>query len=166
MKSKIVIISLIILLIISISIGLFTHIKANKEIKRLNTYIEVLEEEDDLEQQQYKEEKQKEEEKKKEEEAANCGGKINATYEGKYQGTNMKEETTITLKDDGTYTKSIKESEYQEGTYEIVNGNISFEYSPSGAPSNVKTKYSYKISDNCNEITIRNDNFSYVVYKK
>ena len=165
MKNKTIIITLIILLIISISIGMFAYLKANKEIKRLNTYIEVLEEEDDLEQQKYKEEKQKEEEKRQEEEKASCGGKMNATFEGIYQG-NMKEETTITLKDDGTYTKSIKESEYQEGTYEIVNGIISFEYSPSGAPSNVKTKYSYKISEDCNEITIRNDNFSYTAYKK
>lgn len=163
MKNKKIIISLIILIVIALSIGIFLYIRSNN-IQKQNEELEL------QEQKEYKENKVKEKEEKEEqvqeEKEVSCSGNINGTYIGKYSDNSINEEVTITLKDDGTYEKSIKEGEYQKGTYSIANNNISFEFVPSGAPQDVKSNYSYKISNDCSEITVRNSTFSYVAYRR
>ncbi len=164
-KKKIIIIIIVILLIISI-LGTVFYIKNKNDKKRLKEEIEEMERIDREEQKEFEEEKKKEKEQVVEEKKEECSNTINATFKGDYNGGSFKEETTIVLKEDGSYEKSITEGEYQKGTYSISDGSILFEYIPSGAPPSAKSTYSYKISDDCSKITISNSNFSYTVNRK
>ncbi len=163
MNNKKVIIILSVILLLLVSIGTALYINNRKEITKLN---EEIEKEEGI---IHKEEKEDESEPVKEyepEATETCSERVNASYTGKYSNNNYQEEMTITLKDNGTYEKAIKEGELQKGTYKITNNNITFEFVPSGAPGDAKTSYSYKMSSDCNEITVRNSNFSYTLIKE
>jgi hypothetical protein len=162
MNNKKVIIILSVILLLLISIGTALYINNKKEITKLN---EEIEKEEGIIHKEEKEEKEETVVETESVEAETCSERMNASYRGKYSDEKYKEEMTITLKDNGTYEKAIKEGELQKGTYKIANNNITFEFVPSGAPVDAKTSYSYKMSSDCNEITVRNSNFSYTLTK-
>ncbi len=161
MKNKKIIITLIILIIITLSIGTILIIKNNKQKLKEDEFYKH--ESVEVEEERIKEEQ--EEEEIEESEESTCAETIDGEFVGKYEGT-PSEEVIITLNKDGIYEKKITEGEYQRGYYQIVKNNINFEFVPSVARSSAKTTYSYKISDDCSEITIRNSTFSYIAYRK
>lgn len=162
MKNRKIIITLIVLIIITISIGTILIINNNKK-EKLKEDEFYKHESVEVEEERMREEQ--EEQEVEESEETTCAETIDGEFVGKYEG-NPSEEVTITLNKDGIYEKKITEGEYQRGYYQIVKNNINFEFVPSGAPSAAKTTYSYKISDDCSEITIRNSTFSYIAYRK
>lgn len=165
-NKKLTMIIIILILLILVLLGTFFYLKDKSEKKELMKEIEEQEKIDREEQREYKKQKEEETEEKEEKVVENkCEGTINATFKGKYDNNYYKEEITIILNNNGTYEKSITEGEYQKGTYTIANGNVIFEFIPSGAPPSAKSKYSYKISEDCSKITIKNSNFSYLAYK-
>ena len=113
----------------------------------------------------------KEEPEKPSEPAKSCSGKINATYEGGYNGPygqfTINENVTVTLRTDGTIDAVYKDSEGSNGTYNIENGKLVVQWKPIYGPGDETTEVKYDVEKDCSRILWGDgEGVQYYVYAK
>lgn len=106
----------------------------------------------------------------KQKEPTTCEGIIEGIYQGEFTGQvgnhTIMEKQTISLKEDGTYTRQYENAGGNLGTYDIKNGNLMLTYIPMGGPSNYKLTETLQISSDCSTILINGEGYNYNLIKQ